>query len=309
MAEDTSKNLKIKLSLNDLTPKTTETEASQRKIEDLPPDQTANLQIKPAALKIPSIALEEAPKINIETQDSAQDDKPKISLKKPQLQDIKLKVNFDKSSTQTPAVAPSVSSSVPAYARSNVPNQAESNASSPSLKIEEDMKGKTQRIIESEPVPRKPIIDLNSLKIDLNKESGSDSSEANQIPQPPLPNIDFSSQGGAGNNSLSDTVKLRVKSQTMPAPKPFASLGSNSKEKEPNLAAETSAPLPKIASSKGAIAVSAQKENEFVIPTNVADFHGAQKGKKNLNILFLSVGIIILIAIIYFMITTIKSLA
>jgi len=327
MAEDTSKSAKIKLSLNDLAPKQPAPVSLEQSLQDLPPDKTANLRIKPPIEKPPiTLSSQEQPKVGVVIPSpSSQEDRPKINLKKPNLQDIKLKVNLDKGDA-SPSVAPEAlksSSPVPAYMKSNVPNQDESNASSPSLKIEEDLKGKTQKIIESEPqAPRKSVIDLNSLKIDLNKNNSEEA-----IPPaaaPPMPNIDFEAHAPIPNKAISDTVKLKIKAQSGGAGvKPFGSLIKDSKETEappqmakvketvpPPQSFETKSPIPKLSPSQGMVSPYTKSEEDFVIPKDVSKTSSpGGKTKKKPNIIILGVMVVVLILIVYFMITTLKTLS
>ena len=299
MGEDTSKSIKIKLSLNDLAPKTAED--FKHGIAATEIDKAiSNLKLKSSFEKNQPLPIEPTVK-NIQS-DIQAEERPKISIKKPQLQDIKLKVNL--TSEQKPPVEPIAEelakppTFTPAYARGNIPNQAESTATSPSLKIVEDIKGKTQKLIEPE-VQRKAVIDLNSLNINLDKDtSKSDPKAENQhaTPNKTLSNIDFETAVTNRKKNLSDTVKLKVRPPTEGGGKIFTNLTKEVVQEPPSL-------IPKVDGTR--------KEDSFTIPKNVLpnSSSNANKPKKKPNWIIMGILAVLLVLIVYFMITTLKTLA
>lgn len=299
MGEDVSKNIKIKLSLNNLAVKPTGTPASNNK---KPEDNKAisDLKLKPPSEPIKTLPSDQDAKSvqgNIE-------EKPKISIKKPQLQDMKLKINL--ATEQKPSPSPTAEEPpknpafVPAYARNNVPDQKESDANSPSLKILEDLKGKTQKIVEPE-TNKKPIIDLNALNIDLEKDNSKSEPAENTTPpasdKASLPEIDFETTVTARRKNLSDTVKLKVKPQPGTGEKVFANIIKDTAQEPPPL-------MPKHEETKD--------QDDFIIPKNVLPHPSAGREimpRNRTNWIVIGILAVFLIAIVYFMITSIRTLA
>ncbi|HBM17513.1 MAG TPA: hypothetical protein DD381_14385 [Lentisphaeria bacterium] len=322
MPEDISKSAKIKLSLNDLAPKLPSASTDSAS-NNFSPEKTANLSIKPILTKPPVVLPSEAPKINVDAPSAGLEEKTRITLKKPQLQDIKLKVNQEKINEEAPPVdGTKMPAPVPAYARGNVPDQAESDATSPSLKIEEDYKGKTQKFIEPEPTPKKPVIDLNALKIDLNKETKTAEPEEKAAAAPPLPNIDYGAKEPKINKVISDTIKLKIKPRGEVVSAPISDPEKDANkikipspitkeiETKPPSSLDMGAQMPKVQdfpTDKGAALF--KSDDNFTIPTNVDSAYGKPKTKKKQNMIFLGILTVVLIVLIYFMITSIKTLA
>ncbi|MEI6055215.1 MAG: hypothetical protein WCR55_04070 [Lentisphaerota bacterium] len=285
MADDTVKNIKIKLSLNDLVPKTAETPKANNPLAEIE-KASAELKLKPSINLNPALPIE-LPQKNIEPVAQVEE-RPKISIKKPLLQDIKPKV------TLAADGPPKTLVSIPAYAKSNVPNQEESKASSPSLIITEDVKGKTQKILEPQPA-RKPIIDLNALNIKLDREPPTKEAPPALVSEN-VPNIDFEYQDSTRKKNISDTVRLKIRPQATPGGKIFSDAVKETLQEPPSL-------IPNSQEIK--------LQDSFTIPQNVTpnipvSGNGA---KKKPNWIIIGILGVLLILIVYFMIITIRTLS
>lgn len=294
MADDTTKSVKIKLSLNNLVPKQNEKPETSDPLPEIEKVAT-ELKLKPMPNVNPPQPIEIAQK-NIEPIIRTEE-RPKISIKKTILQDVK------------PQIAPSndeppkTGSAIPAYAKSNVPDQNESSATSTTLKITEDIKGKTIKILDPQP-ERKPIIDLNALNIKLDQEPPK--KEQPSAKEPPqalesenMPNIDFELHNTGKKRNISDTVKLQIKQQPPPNSKIFSNIIKETTTQEP----------PSI--MPNASHEAAKSRDNFTIPKNVLPNipNSAKSTKKKPNYIILGISGVILLLIIYFMITTIRTLS
>lgn len=291
MADDAVKNIKIKLSLNDLVPKTAKTPDANNSLVEIE-KASAELKLKPSFSSSPTLPIELAPK-NIAPVVQVEG-RPKISIKKSLLQDIKPK------GTLTADGSPKTLTPIPAYAKSNIPNQEESKASSPSLIITEDAKGKTQKILEPQPV-KKPIIDLNALSIKLDRELPKNEESPAKEPPPVslpenLPNVDFESHDTTKNRNLSDTVKLKIKPQATPGGKIFSNIVKETVQEPPSL-------MPNAPEIK--------PHDSFTIPKNVMPNIPAFGNSANKKPNWFIIGIlgVLLVLIVYFMIITIRTLS
>lgn len=285
MADDTVKNIKIKLSLSELIPKTAETPKANNPLAEIE-KASAELKLKPSINLNPALPIELVQK-NIEPVAQVEE-RPKISIKKPLLQDIKPKVTLV---TEGP---PKTLVSIPAYAKSNVPNQEESNASSPSLIITEDVKGKTQKILEPQPA-RKPIIDLNALSIKLDREPPANEAPPALVSEN-LPNVDFDSQDSTRKKNISDTVRLKIRPQATPGGKIFSNAVKETLQEPPSL----------IQNSQ-----EIKSQDSFTIPQNVTPNIPVSGNdvKKKPNWIIIGILGVLLILIVYFMIITIRTLS
>lgn len=290
MDNDALKNVKIKLSLDNLG-----TKAPQLPAESNSPAEINN--------PVPDLA----PK-NIEPIMQV-GERPKISIKKPLLQDVKPKVTMETDVQLKRPVA------IPNYAKSNIPDKEESSATSTTLKISEDEKGKTQKIIEPQP-EKKPIINLSSLSIKLDKEVPSQS-EPTLETEPGLeleskdtPDIDFEAYDKTRKVNLSDTVKLKIKPQLTSGSKAFSdTIKETIQEPPPSLIPK---PLgvklqePKVQETK---VQSAPPIPKNIIPDTPYTPPNKVNAKKKPNWVLIGILGVLLLLIVYFMLTTISNLS
>lgn len=278
---DNEENAKIKLTLDKLFPKTeNKTNPSDA------PLQSEEQHVPPIPKPAPEPSLTENQEgLNLKLKTSGTK-LPETEEKNIPVQEVKLKLKPIKNvsdATDKEDVLPE-----PPKSNEQIPSSlnisTEQGGKDPLLNFVDTQKEKTQKIVLKKATAPQPVINLNDTNIKSEESPVNRGEEKNKTS---FNDFEVLSSNGNEKKSISDTVKLQLKPKTASS-SAFSTLTSEEKPEVP-------APV--------------EKNNDKAYDTigGVAG-NTAKSAKKNIKYLYIAGALVIIIVLLYFLISTIKTL-